>query len=124
MACKIIWEEHGILFRHTGTVTDQEVLMMNNIMYGDVRFEKISYQISDYSGVTNNRITSSDAKVIGTLDRTSSHWNSKKMRVAVVTHDEKFVPVVKSYFREFAGTRWEGRIFETLEKAQEWVRSR
>ena len=115
MACKISWEEKGVLFTHSGTVTDQEVIMMNDIMYADIRFETIIYQIADYTRVTKNQITPADAKVIGTLDRVTSHWNSRRMRLAVITKDEKFIPIVKTYFKEFVETRWEGRIFETLD---------
>jgi len=122
MAYEIIWEEKGILVKHSGTVDEQEVMMINNVMYGDVRFETITYQISDYTDVRNNLITPTNAKVIGTLDRTSSHWTSKRMKNVVVTKDEKFIPIVKTYFREFEGTEWKCRIFETLEMAYEWVR--
>jgi len=47
MAYKIIWEENGILFKRTGTVTNQEVTEANDRVYGDKRFEVITYQISD-----------------------------------------------------------------------------
>jgi len=123
MASNIIWEEKGTLVKHSGTVTNEEVMEMNNIMYGDIRFESITYQIADYTKVTDNLITAADAKVIGTLDRTASVWSSKRMRLAVVTTDEKFVPIVKTYFKEFEGTEWVGRIFETLELAYDWVKS-
>lgn len=121
MACKLYWEEEGILFSHSGTVTSQEIQEMNDIMYGDQRFGSIIYQISDYTAVTENQVGVRAAKVIGTLDRTSSHWNQKKMRIAVVTTDEAFIPVVHDYFREFEGTSWLGKIFATLEQAREWV---
>ena len=122
MASKIIWEENGFLVKHSGTVTDEEVMMVNDIMYGDARFEKISYQIADFTDVTDNRITHRDAKVIGTMDRTSSVWNSKKMKIAIVTTDEKFLPVVKAYLKELEGMNWEGRSFKTLEMAHAWAR--
>lgn len=123
MATKIFWEEDGILFKHSDTVTDEEVRRMNDLMYGDVRFETITYQIADYTHVTKNLITPLDAKVVGTLDRTSSVWNSRKMKLAIVTRDEKFIPIVEIYYREFEGTEWEGRIFPTLEEAYSWVKS-
>ena|SRR5665648_110188 len=123
MASKLFWEGKGILVKHSGTVTNEEVMKMNGIMYGDIRYESITYQIADYADVTTNLVTAADAKVIGTLDRTSSVWSVKRMRLAVVTKDEKFMPIVKTYFKEFEGTEWEGRIFETLDKAYEWVLS-
>ncbi len=123
MACKLFWEEKGVLFLHEGIVTEHEVQEMNNRIYGDKRFESISYQISDYTAATDIRLSSRDAKVIGTLDRMSARWNFKKMRIAVVTADVTFIHVVEDYFQEFEGTAWEGKIFPTLELAYGWVRS-
>jgi hypothetical protein len=123
MACDIIWEEKGILVKLSGTVTDQEVLMANDLMYGDIRFGTISYQIADYTDATDIQITPFDAKVIGTLDKSSSRWTYSKMKNIVITKDKKFIPIVETYFNEFQGTSWECRIFETLDKAYEWVRS-
>jgi len=57
MAYEIIWEEKGILVKFSGTVDEQEVMTINNIMYGDKRFDAITYQIADYTDVTNNLIT-------------------------------------------------------------------
>ncbi len=122
MACKIKWFEHGTLFSHSDTVTDEEVKTFNDIMYGDRRFEHIRYQISDYSAVTDNRITVRDAKVIGTLDRTSSRWNNHPMKIAVVTTDENFIPIVVHYFSELNAMGWKTKIFNTLKEAQAWVK--
>jgi hypothetical protein len=38
MASEIIWEENGILFKRTGTVTDKEVIEANNRVFGDSRY--------------------------------------------------------------------------------------
>jgi hypothetical protein len=122
MACEIIWFSKGILFIHTGTVTNEEVEHANGIMYGDPRFEHLEFQISDYLGVIDNRLTPLDARVIGTLDSFSSTWNQAKMKIAVVNTDAAFMPVVESYFqtiRSRAG--WEGAVFATREEAFQWV---
>ena len=123
MASEIIWEEGGILVKHSGTVTSQEVMSINDMIYGDIRFEKIIFQIADYTAVKHNRISVKTAKIVGTLDRTSSIWNTKKMRLAIITADENFIPVAEAYFKEFIGTVWEGRIFDSLDLAYHWVRS-
>ena len=123
MACEIIWEEWGILFNHSGTVDEQEALAMIGIMYADSRFDMLRYQISDFTKVTNNLLTFKDAKILGTLDRASSRWNTRRMRLAFITEDEKFIPIVEYYFKEFEGTLWEGKLFESLEIAYHWVNS-
>lgn len=121
MACKIIWEERGILFKHSGTTTNEEASEANDQMYGDPRLSMIEYQISDYTDVKNNLVTLQGAKEIGTLDRTSSRWTKKNMKVAVVTEDIKFIKVVEAYFQKINEAGWEGRVFDTLEKARQWV---
>lgn len=121
MPCEMIWKDEGIIFRHNGTVTNEEVQEMNNLMYGDPRFDKIRYQIADYTRVTENLISFKEAKVIAKIDRASSHWNRKVMLLGVVTTDPQFIPVAEAYFREFVGTMWVGKCFSTLEEAMEWV---
>jgi hypothetical protein len=122
MACEIIWLSKGILFIHTGTVTNEEVEQANGVMYGDPRFEKIEFQISDYLGVTDNRLTPLDARVIGTLDSVSSNWNRSKMKIAVVNTDAAFIPVIDSYFQVIRSrVGWNGAVFATREEAFQWV---
>lgn len=120
MACEMIWEPHGILFKHSGRVDMDEVTRMNDRMYGDPRFDQIRYQIADYTEVTSNLITRKDASVVGTLDRTSAVWNIKMLNI-VVTQDETFLPVVDAYFNMFQGTEWRCRVFKTLDEAYQWI---
>lgn len=122
MACVITWEAKGVLFTHSGEVTTQEVMAMNDIIYGDVRFDSITYQIADYTDVTRNLITGPEAKVVGSLDKASAQWNTKKMKLAVVTNDMQFIPIVNLYFQQLEGTGWEGKIFEDLASAYSWVK--
>ena len=124
MAYKIIWEAKGLLVNFSGTVTEKEVMMVNDLIYGDKRFETITYQIADYTGAVDIQISPRDAQVIGALDKSSSRWNRSRVKNIVVTKDDKFIPIVKTYFREFEGTHWEGRIFDTLEMAYAWINSK
>jgi|APCry1669189101_1035198.scaffolds.fasta_scaffold12936_2 hypothetical protein len=43
MAYKIIWEENGILVKFSGTITNEDVALANDLMYGDRRFDAITY---------------------------------------------------------------------------------
>jgi len=123
MASEIIWEENGILFKRTGTVTDKEVIEANSKVFEDSRYSVITYQISDYTEASDIQIAPFEAKVIAALDKSSLRWPQRKMRIALVTKDENFIPIVKMYFKVFEGTKWECRIFETLELAYDWVKS-
>ena len=123
MAFKLIWEKDGILVKHSGIVTNEEVTLTNDLLLGDMRFATISYQIADYTDATDIQITPFDAKIRGALDKTSTYWNLSKMRNIVITIDENFIRIVKTYFKVFEGTNWECRIFETLELAYDWVNS-
>ncbi len=121
MAHEIFWEENGILVKFSGTVTQEEVHMINDIIYGNIKYDTIKYQIADYSDVTEIVMTTFDAKVIGTLERKSTRWNPDRVRNVVVTRDEWFIPIVNAYFKEQERTAWENRIVETLAQAYEFV---
>lgn len=120
MASEIIWEKHGVLFRHSGTVTGEEVAKLNDIMYADPRFDSIRYQISDYTQVKKNLVGLSSARIIGTLDKSSASWNHSMLNI-VITTDKDFIPVVDAYFKTLEGTGWECRIFTTPEEAYTWI---
>jgi hypothetical protein len=123
MACEIIWLDQGVLFRNSGTVDMQEVMDANNTMYGDIRYERIKFQISDYTEVTRNLLTGKEAEIIGTLDKSSSVWNTNMLNV-VVTKDPEFIPIVKRYFARLSDTNWECRIFGDLQEAYGWIRQK
>lgn len=111
------------MFTHSGRVTNDEILAMNDLMYGDPRFETIQYQISDYTQVTENLVNIQGAKVVGSLDRSSARWTSKQMKLVVITSDPEFARIAGFYFEQFRGTEWEGRVFPDLESAYRWVTS-
>lgn len=122
MATKIVWEENGILFVHSGTVTSQEVMEANNRMYGDSRFDFIRYQISDYTDVTENLITLHDAMIVSALDKSSAAWNPT-MAIAIVTTDKTFIPIVEAYFEKLRKENWSCGQFKSLNEAYKWINS-
>ncbi len=121
MAHQILWEESGILVKFSGNVTQEEAQTVNDRLYSDSRYDLIKYQIGDYSDVTDLLITQFEAKVIGTLEKQSTHWCRNMVRNVVVTQNDKYIPIAMAYFKELEGTNWENRLFETLEQAYEWV---
>jgi hypothetical protein len=61
---------------------------------------------------TNNKLR--DFKVIGTLDIPAGHWTFQRMLNIVVKEDDKFIPIVEEYFKEFEGTLCEYKLFSSL----------
>ncbi len=121
MAHEIFWEEKGILIKFSGIVTQEEVHKIKDTIYRNGKYDTIKYQISDYSNVAEIILTTFDANILGILGRQSTRWNRWRVRNAIVTRDAQFIPIVNSYLKEMESTDWENRIFETLEKAYEWV---
>lgn len=120
MAHEIIWEKEGVLVKLSGTVSYDEISGINDNLYGDKRYDKLKYQISDYTNVTEILLTAFEGTVIGHLDRSSARWNSA-MIDAVVSQDPAFTPVVDAYFKSLEGTQWKCRLFDNLDDCYDWI---
>ena len=122
MAHEIIWEKEGVLIKLSGTVAYDDIIRINDSLYGDMRFDTLKYQISDYTNVTEILLTTFDATVIGHLDKSSARWNSQ-MIDAVVSQDPAFTPIVNAYFKSLSDTQWKCRLFENLDDCYNWIQS-
>lgn len=94
-------------------------MAVDNLIYGDARFDKMDYQVFDYSEVEKMALSELDSEVIGTLDKTASVWN-RRVKVAVVSNSELVKKLTIEYEKALFGTSWEVKIFSTLNEALEW----
>ena len=95
---------------------------VNNILYGDRRFEIIRYQLFDFSKIDDLIATDMDARVVGTLDKSASIWNND-MKGAILASNPKIIELINIYIDQLDGTNWQVKIFSNLESANEWINS-
>ncbi|QGY43330.1 hypothetical protein GM418_06550 [Maribellus comscasis] len=119
MANEIYWKNSNIIIRFNGTVTADEIMSVNDLIYGDSRFDSMNYQIFDYSKVEKMAMNEIDSEVIGTLDKTASMWN-RKLKVAVVSNNDFIDKLTQTYKKTISDTAWEVRSFPSIDDALQW----
>ncbi|MCG6187860.1 hypothetical protein [Maribellus maritimus] len=119
MANEISWNNSNIIVRFNGIVSADEIMSVNDLIYGDSRFDSMDYQIFDYSKVEKMAMNEIDTEVIGTLDKTASMWN-RKLKVAVVSTNGFIDNLTQTYKKTISDTAWEVRSFSSIKDALQW----
>lgn len=114
------WEARGVVWRFWGIVTGEELLRSNHEIYGDSRFDEISYQIVDLTRVDAFAVTEDDMLVMAASDRAAALSNSR-IRVAVAAKDANVKRLSGVYESASIRSPWVQRIFESVEDARQWV---
>ena len=119
MAYIIEWTEANVIVKFQGVLTKKDILEADDKIYGNPKFDKMKYQIFDYTGVENVDLTESDIEIIGILDKNSAIWNNR-VKIAVVTTNPKITTLAGTYSKMLMGTKWQVLVFNNFEEAQEW----
>lgn len=51
MSYTIVWKNSDVVVSFNETVTYQDFYKANNLIYGDSRFERMKYQIADFTSM-------------------------------------------------------------------------
>jgi hypothetical protein len=119
MANKITWNTSNIIVRFEGVVTAEEIMGIDNLIYGDPRFDSMNYQIFDYSRVEKMALSEADTEIIGTLDKTASVWN-RHVKIAIISGSDFVGKLTQTYKKALSNTSWEVRIFTNINDALRW----
>jgi len=119
MSYKINWQGSNPIITFEGTVTSADIIEVDNILYGDVRFDSMRFQLFDISEIANVVFKDEEVKLIGVLDKTASRWNNH-VRVGVVTNHPEVIKLNQTYKESIEGTNWEIKWFETYKETYKW----
>ena len=114
------WEESGVLWTFRGKVTGEEMLKANQEIYDDPRFQHLTYQIVDLTGVEFFDVTEDDMALIAVNDRVAAR-SKPGVRVAVAAADELIKDLSAFYDAVMVGSPWQQRIFDSMNEAREWL---
>lgn len=89
-------------------------------IYGDPRFDDLLYQIVDISEVEQFTATSEDVDAAAALDDAAT-ITKPRLVVAVVAVEGEALAVAEFYKFAMIASRWNVRIFSTIEEATQWV---
>ena len=119
MPYRLVWEAHGVYRQYLGDVTIAERRASFEVICGDLRFDELSYVITDYLEVETYEITSEATREIAALHIGPLRTNPRIAIAAVATR-----PDVVAAIRDFIAhgfTRAPYRVFSNLESARRWI---
>ncbi len=122
MPYDITWEPGGVVWTFHGNVTASEALRSNEDIYGDSRFDSLSYQIANFLGAQKIDFGESTIAQVAALDRAAAHSNPR-IKVALVTNLEYMTLLADLYKVNSEKSPWSVAIFGKLEDAREWISS-
>ncbi len=120
MPYKIEWEDSGLMIKWNGKVTASDNIRSNGEMYGDKRFDTLTYQICDFLDAEFTHYTDKEIRIISELELQASNWN-KNLKVVHLTKNPVLVKVIKKYEKRMESSGWKFFISDSLEEARKWV---
>jgi hypothetical protein len=121
MSYKYDWIENNIIVTFEGDVRYKDIFNVDGKIFGDSRFDLMTYAIYDFSLVSNFNITVDDVKIFSALNQSASMWN-RCLKFACITQDKAITDAVSDFMNLLKESNWKIKIFGKLEDAIEWVK--
>ena len=122
MPYELIWEERGVVHRHFGVASDDDLRQSSLAFVNHPQFETIEYSIVDFTGVTKFDFSADETRIVAERDAIASKRNPA-LRFAIVGGDLLQLGMSNMYritFDAHGGTL-EQHHFDTMEKARAWI---
>ena len=120
MKYKTTWVTKGVIITFCGVVENEDIFQVVEEINSDPRFDDIRYQIRDYTEVTEFNVDVKCVPKIAAWDKAAAMSNPN-MKIAIVTTDSLMQILSSLYLAEIFMSHWEGKIFNTMDEAQQWV---
>jgi hypothetical protein len=120
MAYKTFWEEKGIKWVFTGSLTNDDLLKCNKELYENPRFLNVEYELCDFTAVEDFPVESKVIRLIGRMDLEQSKRNPK-IKVAIISNEIVMRGLVSIYEAAAYNSPWETQFFENEEDARTWI---
>lgn len=120
MGYAITWEPpSGVIKRHFGHVTGQELLQAIRTTEADPRFDTLRYVINDFLECTGLSVSQSEFDDISAIDAGAAMSNPR-IRIAVVATRPDVVAIARAYANDPI-TAFDTRVFDTMDEARVWL---
>ena len=118
------WEENGVYWVFSETLTNDDLLISTKKLYADPRYPNINYTINDFNAVTEFPIDSSVVRQVAEIDAKHSKINPN-IKVAIVANSQVIKGLTKMYQTYFELSIEQDtpfvKIFETVDDARKWI---
>lgn len=120
MNFEIVWEPpRGVVKRHFGHVTGNDVLAANTKTEADPRFDSLRYVINDFLGCTGVSVSSAELEEIAAIDRAAALINPN-ISLAMVAVLPEIVAAANAYANDTL-TIYPTRVFCSMADARAWL---
>jgi hypothetical protein len=113
------WLDCNIIVTFFGEISINDIIDANNVIFGDIRFDKMEYQIFDYSNIEGIDLEEDVSEIISRLDMAANVWNSR-VKVATITQDAYIRDLISVYNEKMQSSKWQAKTFDTVEDALKW----
>ena len=117
-------DDGGIVVKAEGVLSPREVFELNEKIYAspeDVR--KISYQLCDFSGVTDFEGSTQELAFIAKQDKSAAELNPNMLLVLVSGSDLSY-GMLRMWQAFTEDSRVESKVCRSMEEAEEWLARR
>lgn len=115
-----IWETKGLHRKYHGVINPDEILQANLELNSDPRFSEITYIINDFTEISGISISENHTKIFALTDDIISATKGK-LKIAIVVIKNEYVELANTYRNELKNHVYHCEIFQTINKAREWV---
>ena len=119
MPYEIIWEPIGVIKRHFGKVTGDELLDAVQKTEGSPNFDSYRYVINDFLDCTEISVSKRETEIIAAIDNAASQTN-KRIRIAIVAINPNVIDLATHYANDPL-TPYPTKLFSTMKEARAWI---
>ena len=120
MPYETLWEEKGIKWIFSGSLTNEDLFECNKELYEDPRFLDIEYELCDFTAVEDWPVESKVIFSVGEQDAVQSQRNPN-IKVAIISNEPVMRGLTSMYEASAYGSKWKTQFFENEEDARAWL---
>jgi len=122
MPFELKWEDEGVLAEFRGVLTDDDLMLCGDDIYGSERVWESRYAIYNYTGVGD--VSFGQEAIRQLIERAFQRAPVfPGAKIAIVTTSPLAWGLTREYMSAIERSEWSAGVFETMEEAREWVAS-
>lgn len=118
MSYKIEWEERGVYWEYSDSITGAEVIEGSTSIYGDARFDDLLYKLVDFSNANSIEMTQEEVEIIAYQHKAAVLSNRFIKNAIIIKPGCKLASLFASFFKD---SKWEVELFDDIESARKWI---
>jgi hypothetical protein len=122
MSYEVTWSSNAAIWHFSGQLLGTEIIQSHTDVYGDPRFDDLSYKIIDFSEVDSIQVEPMDTKQVAYLDWAAAKTNPRIDMVIIAPSDDA-KKLTHDYLQHSKELSWRMHIFDSMEAASDWIDS-